>query len=186
MKILLIDNHSKHTKELIEQLGHESIVLDYKKIDLKTTSADDYDAIILSGGNTSIINHENEYSSEIELIKSSTKPVLGICLGFELIAKAFDEKLERLPVKTSGFINIRICDDDKVFDDLPVFFQAYQSHIYHVKELAHLKKLALSSTGIEAFKHSEKMIYGMQFHPEMSEEARIIIKNFLMIISADI
>ena len=182
MKILLIDDHPKYVKEFIEQLGHEVSVFNYKKIDLKTINLTDYDAMIFSGNNTSIIDHEKDYINEIELIKSSTKPVFGVCLGFELIAKVFDEKLEKLVIKSSGFVNIRMIDDDLIFDGLPVFFQAYQSHIYYVKELVHLKKLAVSATGIEAFKHPEKPIYGIQFHPEMSEDARTILKNFLKIV----
>ena len=64
-------------------------ILDLNKVDIFL-----YDAFVLSGSSKyAILNHLDVYSSEIELIKKSNKPILGICLGFELICYTFDEKL---------------------------------------------------------------------------------------------
>ncbi len=73
MKILLIDNHSLHTKALGDLLAdHEVIFSDYENINYHENS---YDLIILSGSHEQPFYSEN-YTKELELIKSTEMPVV--------------------------------------------------------------------------------------------------------------
>lgn len=182
MPILIIDNHTKHLEELKSHFKDVKI-LDFRK--LKDANPEKYDSIILSGGSSlSVKNHAKDYAKEIELIRTTKKPLLGICLGFELINYAFGEKLKMLENKENGTKDIEIISKDKIFKSMPKTFEVYESHNWIVEKNNYLVPLAKSKKGIEAVKHPEKDIYGIQFHPEVfvkNNFAKLVFKNFLNI-----
>lgn len=167
MRILLINNKSKYLPALKKLLKKENLrVIRPQEIDF--FKIDNFDLIILSGGHHfSVMGHQEKYKKEINLVKNSKKPILGICLGFQLIARAFEGKLVRLPRKKKGLIEIKILQKDKIFKNLPNF-KVYESHRWALKELPpDLIGLASSKNGFEVIKHKNRTIYGFQFHPEM-------------------
>jgi len=182
MKLLVINNHSKHIKELLLKLKGAKVI-DFKKLENKDYK--EYDAIILSGGSSlSVKNHKKEYLKELHLIENCQKPILGICLGFELVNFAFGEDLEMLEQKEKGEISIRLVSEDEIFKSLPREFNVYESHRWVVPKNKILNSLAISKDGIEAVKHPNKKIYGIQFHPEVFIENKygeILFRNFLCI-----
>ena len=95
MKILLVDNYSSCIKQLIGELSKNQITkVPFGKVSLKYLK--ETDCIILSGGHKlTVKNHDKEYAKELELIKNISVPVLGICLGFQLICHAHGEELEK-------------------------------------------------------------------------------------------
>jgi para-aminobenzoate synthetase len=162
MKILLINNGTTYLKELEKWIGSEYDLVDFdQKPDLTG-----YDLVVLSGGHTyPVMNHDKEFGTEIELIKSSNKPIIGICLGFELIAHVFGCKLVHLGDSQHGSKIIEKTFDHDLF---PEKFEAYESHQWAVRDLSgELKELARSEFGVEAFKHKNLPIIGFQFHPEI-------------------
>ena len=177
MRLLLIDNHSKHIKEILKNFVNTEVV-DFKNF----KNYKKFDAVILSGGSSlSVKNHSREYYKELALIKSCNKPILGICLGFELINFAFGEDLIRVDSKIKGVMEIKVLNSDKLFNLLPKRFKVFESHRWIVKENKSLKTLAKSYYGIEAVKHPKKEIYGDQFHPEdfiKNDKGVKILKNF--------
>ncbi|MDE1819100.1 MAG: type 1 glutamine amidotransferase [Thaumarchaeota archaeon] len=67
-----------------------------------------YDAIIVLGAPESANDDLPYLKQEMLLIRDSVKkeiPVLGICLGSQLIAKAFDARVYRGPIREIGFYN---------------------------------------------------------------------------------
>ncbi len=183
MRLLVVNNHSAHIKELLLQLG-TSHLIDFEL--LSSTDLSQYDAIILSGGSSlSVKNHEKEYAAEFALIETWTKPMLGICLGFELINFAFDEELVRLNARESGTLPIELLDaasGDALFGTFPRAFTVYESHRWIVAQNKFLLPLARSKDGIEAVKHPQRMIYGVQFHPEVfvaDGHAAALLRSFL-------
>lgn len=183
MKLLVVNNHSIHLKELLNKLKGIEVV-DFEN--LEKINYNDYDAIILSGGSSlSVVNHEKEYSKELDLIKHCEKPILGVCLGFELINFAFGEKIELLEKKKRGIISVRLVSEDRIFQSFPKNFKVYEAHRWVVLKNKVLKSSAKSKDGIEAVKHPEKNIYGVQFHPEVfvnKSHAEKIFRNFLNIV----
>lgn len=182
MKILVVNNHSKHLENLLEELKsikkNKIKLIDFKKLD--DINYNDYDAIILSGGSSlSILNHKETYSKELDLIKNCEKPILGICLGFELINFAFGEELKQLEYKEKGIVQIELIKKDEIFNSFKNKFNAYEAHRWIVPKNKILNSLAKSKDGIEAVKHPEKKIYGIQFHPEVFIEMKDFEKIFL-------
>ncbi len=111
-------------------------------------------------------------------------PILGICLGFELICEKYGAMVRRHKKRIEGIKNIRLGQKDKLFDSLHVP-TVYENHIYRVEEApVDFDILATSDSGIEAIKHKKKKLYGVQFHPEVypnRTDGRIILFNFIHI-----
>ncbi len=81
MQTLIIDNHTKHLSELVSLFQNVTIL---KKEELvKGQNFDIYDAIVFSGGSDvpTVLRHLDDYILEIEIIKNSKIPIIGICLG---------------------------------------------------------------------------------------------------------
>jgi GMP synthase-like glutamine amidotransferase len=97
-KVLIVNNGSYYTNKIIEICQRHNFIVDEITWDLFKYHNLPYDILILSGGHQLAVNdHESEFSEEIKLINKSNKPIIGICLGFELIAKAFGSNLSFMP-----------------------------------------------------------------------------------------
>jgi GMP synthase (glutamine-hydrolysing) len=167
MKILIIDNNSKHIEEIKNLcLGHAVSILKWSEI--STDSYRPFDLIILSGGSgMSIDKHTADFKTEADLIRKSNKPIIGICLGFELICKTFGCRIEREEESERGLIEIQTMKDDQIFGEKSKF-KVFMAHKWHVREVdPPLIPLARSEKGIDIVRHLEKQIYGFQFHPEV-------------------
>jgi len=130
-----------------------------------------YDLIILTGSHkVSLAGHEQYFGKEIELIKTTTKPIIGICLGLQIIAYTFEGFVDRMPVKHHGVKEIKVVGHDPMFGERESF-KVYASHRWLVERIDFpLMGLARSADGWEIVKHANKKIYGFQFHPEVVEE----------------
>ena len=172
LRALIIDNNTKHLEEIVSLLSEFDIkkeVTDYKTY---RYGKNDFDLYILSGGNDHLaVNSRIYYPEELKLVKNTTKPVIGICLGFQIICFAFNTKLEKLdrPLEKITITTIEASDHNIFGNLLPL--KANERHKWGVKELSdELLGLAKSKYGWEIVKHKEKPIYGIQFHPEIITE----------------
>jgi len=169
MNILLIDNktsHLPHLESLLTKFGQVKVIS--SKYDF---NEDDYNLVVLSGGHhTYITEHPEDYQKEIELVKKTNKPVLGVCLGAEIVSYAFGAKLSTLPDKQKGLVNVEVVNADGIFGETKIF-TAYENHKIAIETLSEeLHGLAKSETGYEVIKHKTKSIYGFQFHPEIFQD----------------
>lgn len=159
-KILIVDNHSKNSAKLPRIFsGFDISICDCDNF--SSEKAAEYDIVILSGGSHVFAAERTKkaYALEIEFLKETNKPVIGICLGCQLIAKAFGGTLKKLDEKKHGIFEI-------VYGKKS--YKVYESHRYAINELPiQLDLIARSETGAEIIKHKTKPIYGFQFHPEV-------------------
>ena len=195
--ILIIDNGSQYThliKRGCRELGYEAEML-YSKADfsefekLRETGIA---KIILGGGPSSIYNDPPNLNSKIcGMVRDGDikLPMLGICYGLQTIAHVFGAKVANGESAEYGLGEIEIDDEDVLFKGVPKKFRAWVSHFDEVKELPEgFVKLAHSSTcEIEAMKHKELSVFGVQFHPEVwhTENGEAILRNFLEISRRD-
>jgi len=164
MKTLIIDNGTRHLGKLKELLfGQELEIMPL----FRKYPVSGFDLLILSGGSQySIASAPEIFSEEEKLIKSSQIPMVGICEGCEMIAYAFGSKLEHVK-SIKGLKKIELLYDDPLFKGFENI-KVYESHRWSVTKLGKdLIGIAKSNTGYEIIKHKNKMIYGLQFHPEM-------------------
>lgn len=169
-RILIIDNGSSHTGKIIDICKNRFSKVDViKSFDYKY-DIQNYDLSILTGGpampDDSCLK---EFSEEVKLIMNSEKPVVGICFGFQLIAKAYNSELVEKEQRIVGEFPIRILLKDNIFDGIKEQAIFHETHLWVVNKVGDkLFALANSYTGFEAVRHKTKPIYGFQFHPEVN------------------
>ena len=141
----------------------------------------DKDLIVLSGGggegleiNDSAPNGKLWYHDEMEFIMSCNKPILGICMGFEVIARAYGSKVEEMKDLVMGFRKLSTTRSGKTKLSRD-FLKQYEAHQWHVSDVDtnQFDILAESKTGIEIIKHKTRPILATQFHPEKGGTLKI-------------
>ena len=168
MNLLLIDNGTSFLQTLERSLTDcEISVIAYSSI--TNDHLEKADLIVLSGGHGyPVVHHENEYTKELQLIRGTFKPIIGICLGFELIVYAFGGELELMKMREKGELQISLTKPIPLFGNTTTI-TVFESHRWSVKQLPeNLEILATSKDGIEIIKHKMLPIIGFQFHPEMN------------------
>ncbi|MFC1741159.1 type 1 glutamine amidotransferase [Nanoarchaeota archaeon] len=152
---------SKHTDSLTTVYLNEVSQLDPK----------DFDCIIFSGSPLFVSEAKQEdYFPHIRWCMNTGLPILGVCFGHQLIGWFFGAKVIRGPVR-KGDDRIDIISDSHLFDRLEKDFVSYVNHEEEITLPECFTRLASSdSTEVEAMKHNEKEIYGVQFHPEKTED----------------
>jgi GMP synthase-like glutamine amidotransferase len=170
MKILLVNNHTVHLTQLNQALaGHDVEMQVYKPgLDFHFEGKD---LVILSGGGGEGLEISDEYTAghlwyedQMEFILSCKKPIIGICMGFEVIARAFGQAVPKMPRMLQGQTNIKTTSKGKKLFDTNTLTQ-YEAHSWHVDSAPKgFKVLADSNNGIEIIKN--KNILATQFHPE--------------------
>lgn len=178
MAILVIDNGSRYLEQLLALLRPWSPhIQPYGQI--KAAEAERYAGIVLSGGHGPAVEWDpNAYQKELELVKNTSKPIIGICLGCELIGHAFGATLQELPAREHGRVTIQVVESGPIF---PIStFEAIENHRWVIRVPgAELVPLATSKDGIEVIRHRERPIYGFQFHPELDDADGIAARIFL-------
>ena len=159
-RVLVVDNHSKHTAKIARLFSGDSVGICQCE-NFEPEKAERFDLVVFSGGSHTYAadNTKNAYATEIEFIKNTIMPVVGICLGCQLIAKAFGGSLSKLDEKINGICDIEFSGKKH---------KVYESHKYVIHDLPpELSVIGHSDTGPEIIRHQTKPILGFQFHPEV-------------------
>ena len=186
MKILLLDNFDSFTYNLvhlIEKAGFSHTeVIQTNRLSLDFVA--NYDKIILSPGP----GLPRDHGVLVEVIQkfSTTKSILGVCLGHQAIAEAFGGALLNLQSVFHGLAtSTRALTEDVLFRSIPSSFQTgrYHSWIVDGKKLPPcLEVIARDDEGaIMAFRHKNYDVRGVQFHPEsiLTEYGEEMMRNWL-------
>lgn len=193
--LLLIDNYDSFTYNLaryLRRLSVEVLVLRNDRVDLLET-ARQAQAIVLSPGPCGPLQAGLCISIVQEL--SGVRPILGICLGHQVICHAFGGKIVRAakPVHGQAFA-MEFAQQSRLFEGIPnqTRFARYHSLIAERESLpgclsitATCKTMASEQGSavqeIMAVEHSSHLTFGVQFHPEsiLSEAGYRLLANFL-------
>jgi len=134
-----------------------------------------------------------DYASEIEMMKTTEIPTLGVCAGHQLMAIAYGASFGKMveeaegeePIRETGFQEISIIEQAPILNNLDNPFVCYEFHRDEVKGMPD-EFILLASTDmcrIQAMKHRKKNLFGVQFHPEQYNnenlDGQVILKNFL-------
>ena len=186
MKIILIDNYDSFTFNLYHYLSslktHVDVVRNDKITD-KEIIKKNYNKIVISPGP----GNPNQSGNCLKIVKSLYKkiPILGVCLGHQIIGQAFGSKIVQAKKLMHGKTSTMRSKKIGILKNLPSKFEAtrYHSLIIDKKTLSNdLEITAETEDGIiMGVKHKKYNIHGVQFHPE-SIKTTIgikILKNFI-------
>lgn len=183
--ILLIDNYDSFSYNLYQLIGEftsEIKVIRNDEFSVNEIFGMNPEKIIISPGPGKCENA----GICIELIKKTTVPILGVCLGHQAIFTAFGGIVsysKKLMHGKASLIDVDI--ESLLFKNLPPQIKVARYHSLSALEETTpdiIKIIAKSDDDeIMAIKHKEKEIYGVQFHPEsiLTPQGKTIMKNFL-------
>jgi GMP synthase (glutamine-hydrolysing) len=106
-----------------------------------------------------------------ELIERGT-PLLGVCLGSQLVAEAAGAVVRRAEVPEIGWYDVALTPEgeaDELLGVLPARFESFQFHYYEWLLPPGGVALARSALALQAFRLGERPVWGLQFHPEVVE-----------------
>ena len=186
MKILLIDNYDSFTFNLYHYLSSLKTKVDVIRND-KITSEEilknKYNKIVISPGP----GNPNQSGNCLRIVKKFYKkiPILGVCLGHQIIGQVFGSKIiqakKLMHGKTSKIKSKKI----GILKNLPKSFEATRYHSLIIDKNSLSKNLEITAETddglIMGVQHKEYNIHGVQFHPE-SIKTKLgvkILKNFI-------
>ncbi len=184
MKVLVIDNYDSFTYNLVQylgELGAEPVV--YRNDALLPEAAPDLgvDRLVISPGPGR--PEEAGYSMDYVRALAEVMPILGVCLGHQVIATVYGGNVDRAPEPRHGKISPITHDGRGVFTGLSNPFEATRYHSLAVTEMPdELQITARSEDGvIQGLRHRSLPVEGVQFHPEsiMTGEGKKLLANFL-------
>ena len=182
MKKLLVLQHVAHEllgtlNPLLKSAGFRIRYVNFARHPDAQPSLDGYDGLVILGGPMSVndagrLPHLNAELALIEDALRRDMPVLGICLGAQLIAKSLGAPVYRNPQKEIGWYDVSPTADagsDPLLRELQKTEKIFQWHgeTFDIpKSTRHLAFSPLCAN--QAFRYGAK-VYGFQFHMEVDE-----------------
>ncbi|EEE49791.1 aminodeoxychorismate/anthranilate synthase component II [Staphylococcus capitis] len=185
--IVMIDNHDSFTYNLIDylkvQTTDEVKVISVNEVSITKLKKLSPKAIIISPGPckpsdypvlSTIISHYEQLM-----------PILGVCLGFQLIVEYYGGRIIHSPKPIHGHTTTLRHTNEGIFKGLPQEFNVMRYHSLMVDPEYIPNTLKVTATNDEnvimAVQHQYLSIYGVQYHPEsiLSEYGHDQLKLFL-------
>jgi GMP synthase (glutamine-hydrolysing) len=184
-KVYVVDNGGQWTHRIwrvLREIGCES------KIIPNTTPVGliDAEGLVLSGGAPRIAWESPKLGNCTEYLDRFRGPILGICVGLQLMTVHFGGKAGPSDIPEYGLSRLKVIGEDDLFKGVPREFLVWESHNDEVKVASVFNVLAMSENcRIQAVKHVEKPLYGVQFHPEVNdtEHGQDILRNFVNVVN---
>ncbi len=185
--VLLIDNYDSFTFNIVDYLcraGAEPLVIKNDQYSIEQIKQFNFDKIILSPGpgNPSTAGISLAVMAEF----ANDYPILGICLGHQIIAQYYGHQIVHAPVPMHGKTDLIYHDQQGLFAQLTSPSLAVRYHSLLVAdqgfERSELMVTARNNKGlIMGLRHKHRPIESVQFHPEAikTEHGLSLIKNFV-------
>lgn len=186
MKILLLDNYDSFTYNLlhlVEKISSHHVEV-FKNDQISLDQIASYHKIILSPG-PGLPNQAGIMPKLLQQF-SSTKSIIGVCLGMQAIGENFNSPLRNLNTVFHGIASsIQVNPNDQLFKNCPPHFEVGRYHSWVIDENHLSPELTVTATDhqglIMAVRHKSYDVCGVQFHPEsiLSEHGETILYNWL-------
>ena len=185
-KIILIDNYDSFTFNLYHYLSSLRVNVDVIRNDQITSNEvlkRRYSKIVISPGP----GNPNQSGNCLKIVKSLYKkiPILGVCLGHQIIGQVFGSKITQAKKLMHGKTSKIMSKKTGVLRNLPKTFEATRYHSLIIDKKSLSKDLEITAETkdglIMGVRHKKYNVHGVQFHPE-SIKTKIgikILKNFI-------
>ena len=186
MKILLIDNYDSFTYNLYHYLSALKCNVDvYRndKIGIDRIKKNKYKKIVISPGP----GNPSQAGNCIKIVKHfyKTIPILGVCLGHQIIGQVFKSKIIGAKNLMHGKTSLIKHNGKGVFKGIKKIIKATRYHSLIIDRKTLSKELLITAETkdkiIMGVMHKKYNLHGVQFHPESikTPEGIKLLKNFL-------
>ena len=186
MVVAMIDNYDSFTFNLVHYILHTGAdvkVFRNDKVsidDLKTLNPG---AIVISPGP----GRPEDAGISLDVVKhfSGAVPILGVCLGHQVIAQSFGGTIVHAKKIMHGKTSVVTADTDHIYSGITKPFTVMRYHSLAVleKDLPACLRVTARSEDLEimGIRHREHPTQGVQFHPEsfMTTVGKRLIRNFI-------
>ncbi|WP_194746260.1 anthranilate synthase component II [Staphylococcus chromogenes] len=185
--IVMIDNKDSFTYNVVDLL-HEATMCQIEVIDISHVNVTQLkemqpQAIVISPGPGT----PRDYPILFEVLQQfeSQCPILGVCLGFQLICEYYGGDIIKVPWPVHGHTTEMFHNQMDLYEGLPSPFKVMRYHSLMVDGDTVHAPLVIAGQNEEGIimgvKHENYPIYGVQYHPEsvLSEYGRAQMINFL-------
>ena len=186
MKILLIDNYDSFTYNLYHYLSSlkcEVEVYRNDKINISNIKKNKYNKIVISPGP----GNPSQAGRCLKIVKQfyKTIPILGVCLGHQIIGQAFKSKIIGAKKLMHGKTSLIKHNKRGIFKGIKKIISATRYHSLIIDRKKIGKDLIITAETLDkvimGIMHKKYNVHGLQFHPESikTPEGMKLLKNFL-------
>lgn len=184
--ILLIDNYDSFVFNLaryVEELGEDVIVVRNNQITIDEIFILKPTHIIISPGPRG----PKDAGISIEVVETfcGKIPILGVCLGHQIIGHVFGGEIKKAKKPMHGKSSFIYHDGKGIFNNIKNPLKVGRYHSLIVEETNLMQEIEITSRSDEgevmSFSNSQLKIFGLQFHPEsvLTENGHQLISNFI-------
>ncbi|MFB7918450.1 aminodeoxychorismate synthase component I [Streptomyces sp. NPDC056061] len=187
-RILLVDNYDSFTYNIwmyLSELPDVECVVVKNDDPLSSIRLEEFDGIVISPGPGSP-DVPADVGISRTLVTSVDLPILGVCLGHQLIGSVHGAKVGPAPRIMHGRTSRIRQRGDRLFRGMAEEFAAVRYHSLALSGIEEpLRVIAEDEDGVAmAIRHGDRPVWGVQFHPEsiLSEDGRTLLRNFAEIV----
>ena len=188
-RVLVVDNHDSFVHTLVgylRELGADVTLIEADATDAVQLEGmlPAFDALLLSPGPGA----PADSGVSIDAVRLATRmrmPLLGVCLGHQVIGAAFGAAVSEAPELMHGMVSPVTHDGSALFAGIPSPFDAGRYHSLALAESALPSDVVVTartdSGTVMALEHTRLPILGVQFHPEsvLTEGGYRLLANWL-------
>ncbi len=184
MRLVLIDNYDSFTFNLYQlfcEFDVDVLVFRHDKTSAAALEALAPHWIVISPGPRSPAH--SGISKDVVRRFAGRVPILGVCLGMQVINEVYEGRTERAPIPVHGKRSLVHHTGDGLFAGLPSPFWVARYHSLQCRVTSpNLRETAWADDGVlMALEHKSLPVWGVQFHPEsfLSQYGLEIAARFL-------
>jgi anthranilate synthase/aminodeoxychorismate synthase-like glutamine amidotransferase len=184
VRVLVIDNYDSFTYNLVDYIASAGAEVRVERNDaISPDEAEGWSpthVVVSPGPGTPA---EAGVSEAVIERLAGRIPVLGVCLGHQVIVDMFGGEVGRASRLMHGKSDMVTHDGSPLYDGIPSPFEAGRYHSLAALEVPGMLVVTARTTDGEVMgvRHRERAVHGVQFHPEsvLTPEGRRLVENFL-------
>lgn len=182
-QLVILDAGSQFCGQIDRTVRELGVRCDILPLETPVEELEGYSAVIISGGPDSVTAEDAKHCDPA--IFTAGKPVLGICLGLQLMAHHLGGRVGDAGIREDGRTSTWLQTASTLFEGMPHTGRGNQVWMSHGDSVLEVPKGFRVIGGheeiIAAIEDQHRKLYGVQFHPEVdgTDDGGQMIANFL-------